>query len=86
MKFEKINDIMLLIVTLFNFADSVCKIRKKVKMNELENLNNVDIDNLYNDVSNMIEKAKEQVAIHVNTELVVLNWNIGNRIDRKSVV
>lgn len=80
MKFEKINDIMLLIVTLFNFADSVCKIRKKVKMNELENLNNIDIDNLYNDVSNMIEKAKEQVAIHVNTELVVLNWNIGNRI------
>lgn len=49
-------------------------------MNELEYLNNIDIDNLYNDVSNMIEKAKEQVAIHVNTELVVLNWNIGNRI------
>ncbi len=49
-------------------------------MNELENPNNIDIDNLYNDVSNMIEKAKEQVSIHVNTELVVLNWNIGNRI------
>ncbi len=49
-------------------------------MNKLENLNNIDIDNLYNDVSKMIEKAKEQVAIHVNTELVVLNWNIGNRI------
>lgn len=49
-------------------------------MNELENVNNINIDILYNDVSNMIEKAKNQVAIHVNTELVVLNWNIGNRI------
>lgn len=49
-------------------------------MNELENVNNINIDMLYNDVSNMIEKAKNQVAIHVNTELVVLNWNIGNRI------
>ena len=49
-------------------------------MNDLENINNINIDILYNDVSNMIEKAKEQVAIHVNTELVMLNWNIGNRI------
>jgi len=46
-------------------------------MNELQNIN---IDNLYKDVVTMIEKAKEQVAIQVNTELVVLNWNIGNRI------
>ena len=37
MKFEKINDIMLLIVTLFNFADTVCKIRKKGEMeNEID--------------------------------------------------
>ena len=39
MKFEKINDIMLLIVTLFNLADGICQIRKKVKMsNELIDL------------------------------------------------
>jgi len=31
MKLEKINDIMLLMVTLFNLADDVCQIRKKVK-------------------------------------------------------
>ena len=49
-------------------------------MNDLEKINNINIDMLYNDVSNMIEKAKEQVAMHVNTELVILNWNIGNRI------
>ena len=49
-------------------------------MNELENVDNINIDALYNDVAGMIEKAKQQVAIHVNTELVILNWNIGNRI------
>lgn len=49
-------------------------------MNELENIDNINIDALYNDVAGMIEKAKQQVAIHVNTELVILNWNIGNRI------
>ncbi len=49
-------------------------------MNELENIDNINIDALYNDVAGMIERAKQQVAIHVNTELVILNWNIGNRI------
>lgn len=34
MKLEQINDIMLLIVTLFNLADAVCQIRKKVKNEE----------------------------------------------------
>ncbi len=47
-------------------------------MNELENIDNINIDALYNDVASMIEKAKQQVAIHVNTELVMLNWNIRN--------
>lgn len=49
-------------------------------MNELENLANVNVDQLYNDVSNLIEKAKVQVVSHVNTEFVILNWNIGKRI------
>ena len=49
-------------------------------MNELENLANVNVDQLYNDVSNLIEKAKIQVVSHVNTEFVILNWNIGKRI------
>ena len=31
MKFDKINDIMLSVVILFNLADDVCQIRKKVK-------------------------------------------------------
>ena len=49
-------------------------------MNELENIDNINIDVLYNDVSNLIEKAKIQVVSHVNTEFVILNWSIGNRI------
>ena len=46
-------------------------------MNELENIN---VDKLYNDVADLIEKAKIQVVSHINTEFVILNWNIGNRI------
>lgn len=46
-------------------------------MNKLENIN---FDKLYGDVSGMIEKAKQRVAVSVNTEIVILNWCIGNRI------
>ena len=31
MKFEKTNGIIILMVTIFNLADNVCQIRKKVK-------------------------------------------------------
>lgn len=49
-------------------------------MNELGNINNIDVDSLYNDVSNLIEEAKRNVVIKVNTEFVLLNWNIGSKI------
>lgn len=52
-------------------------------MNELENVDNINIDNLYYDVSNLIENAKKNVVYHVNTEFVVLNWNIGDRIKKE---
>lgn len=32
------------------------------------------------DVSDLIESAKVKVVSHVNTEFVILNWNIENRI------
>jgi len=35
---------------------------------------------LLNDVSNLIEQSKINVAIAVNTELSMLYWNIGKRI------
>ena len=34
-------------------------------MNELEN---ITVDKLYNDVADLIEKAKIQVVSHINTE------------------
>ena len=49
-------------------------------MNELEQLENINVDRLYKDVSDLIESAKVKVVSHVNTEFVILNWNIGNRI------
>ena len=49
-------------------------------MNELEQLENINVDRLYKDVSDLIENAKVKVVSHVNTEFVILNWNIGNRI------
>lgn len=52
-------------------------------LENLENLDNINIDNLYYDVSDLIEKAKKNVAHHVNTEFVVLNWNIGDRIKKE---
>ena len=48
-------------------------------MNELEQLENINVDRLYKDVSDLIENAKVKVVSHVNTEFVILNWNIGNR-------
>ena len=52
-------------------------------MNDLENLDNININSLYNDVSDLIENAKKNVAYHVNTEFVMLNWNIGDRIKKE---
>ena len=49
-------------------------------MNELEQLENINVDKLYKDVSDLIESAKANVVSHVNTEFVILNCNIGNRI------
>lgn len=49
-------------------------------MNELEKVENINSDKLYNDVSDLIERAKVKVVSHINTEFVILNWNIGNRI------
>ena len=49
-------------------------------MNNLENVNNINVEQLYNDVSNLIENAKRKVVTQINTEFVILNWNIGDKI------
>ena len=46
----------------------------------MKELDSINVDKLYEDVSNLIETAKSSVAIRVNKEFVILNWRIGNRI------
>ena len=46
-------------------------------MNELEN---IDINELYDKIVKLIENAKNNVAIKVNNEMTLLYWNIGKNI------
>ena len=48
-------------------------------MNELEK-ENIDVDKVYNRISNLIEKSKNNIAISVNREMTMLYWNIGKDI------
>lgn len=49
-------------------------------MNELEKIEDINIDDLYNKIVDRIEKAKRNVAIQVNEEMTILYWNIGKDI------
>lgn len=49
-------------------------------MNNLESKENIDIDNLYKKIVQLIENAKRNVAIKVNNEMTILYWNIGKDI------
>ncbi len=49
-------------------------------MNELEKVDNINIDDLYNRIVTLIENAKRNVAIKVNNEMTFLYWNIGRDI------
>lgn len=49
-------------------------------MNELENIKDVNIDELYNKIVNRIETTKRNVAVQVNKEMTILYWNIGKDI------
>ena len=49
-------------------------------MNELESIDNINIDDLYNRIVTLIENAKRNVATTVNQEITLLHWNIGKDI------
>lgn len=49
-------------------------------MNDLEKMNNINIEELYNRIVELIENAKRNVAIKVNNEMTLLYWNIGKDI------
>ena len=53
-----------------------------VKINELENMDNININDLYNRIVALIENAKRNVAINVNKEMTLLYWNIGKDITK----
>lgn len=77
MNFQKKYDI---IFTKFNIDKYISLHRKDSFMSELVNRNNLNVDKLYDDISSLIDKTKMKVVSHVNTEFVILNWNIGKRI------
>jgi len=49
-------------------------------MNELEKIDNVNVNRLYNRIVKLIENAKKNVAVAVNNEITLLYWNIGKDI------
>ena len=74
---------MLSEVTLFNFADIVCRIEKKVKMsNELISKDEIT-NELVNEIKDLIINARNKVAQQVNETLVDTYWNIGKVIVEK---
>ena len=78
MKFKKINDIIALNSTLFNSADTVCKIRKKVKMG-----NEIDISKykeIFENIKQEVLKSQYKAMQVVNKELIFMYWHIGKII------
>lgn len=62
----------------FNFADGVCKIRKKVNM-----LNKIDTNNyknIFENIKQEILKSQYQAMQAVNKELIFMYWHIGKII------
>lgn len=44
---------------------------------------NMDITiSLLGDISNLIDRAKNHLSVQFNSTLVLLNWEIGSRIDQ----
>lgn len=46
----------------------------------MRNLENINVDNLYNEIVGLIENAKRNVAVKVNSEMTFLYQNIGKDI------
>ena len=49
-------------------------------MNDLNDVKNINIDDLYNRITELIENARRNVAVKVNSEMTLLYWNIGKDI------
>ena len=54
--------------------------KKKVKSKKLTLIKSEDV--LFNNVAGLIEQSKERIIVSVNSELVLLYWNIGKLINQ----
>ena len=48
--------------------------------NKIEIINNIEVENLYNDIKLLVEESKRKVYKMVNTEMIDLYWSIGKMI------
>ena len=55
-------------------------------MNKLDNIENVNMNDLYNTIAERIESAKRNVALKVNEEMTILYWNIGKDITERLLI
>ncbi len=61
-------------------------------MNELENIDNINIDELYNRIVVLIENAKRNVAVKINNEMTFLyevthkSWTVFYATCSKSIL
>lgn len=53
---------------------------KQKKEGKMNNLDNTNVENLYSIIVSLIENAKRNVAIKINSEMTFLYWNIGKYI------
>ncbi len=44
--------------------------------------NNLEVSGLFLEIKQLIEQSKNKIAVSVNSEMSILYWNIGNRINR----
>ncbi len=50
-----------------------------------DNTNNITIlgNDLFDELSQLIEQSKQQVAVHANSAVTILFWQVGNRINQE---
>ena len=48
--------------------------RRKNMKDEIEVLDNKEVDNLYNNIKELVEKSRNRVNKTVNTEMIYLYW------------
>ncbi len=61
------------------------RVKDKDKQDLMPVINTSNLDSLFNDIKSLIESSRTRVALSVNSEMVILYWNVGERI-RKDIL